>query len=213
MHLKIHLFWIKIKYTNMNLQQILHKITEFAKQQKWVNEVTNGNPYDVWNGDPNLKYGVVNIDIPQITVNTNLQDIQIALFYADRLAEDNSNMYEIKTTAELVLNNIINYCAEQLGDVAEGWVISFFTQQFADNLAGGQVEFILSVERPLGECLIDDYEEYLPTLLITENGEFDVTDYKKVIVNVPSVTTEEITQEEYDALTEYDPYKIYLITE
>lgn len=134
------------------------------------------------------------------------------LYYADRLAHDHSNEYEIKTTAELVLNNIINYCAE-LGDITEGWIITFFTQRFADELAGGYVSFYVELEKPIGDCLIDEYEEDLPTLLITENGEYDTTNYKKVIVNVPSITTEEITQEEYDALTEYDPYKIYLITE
>lgn len=72
----------------------------------------------------------------------------------------------------------------------------------------------INVYNELGECsdLLGEIEDE-PTLLITENGTYGVADYKKVIVNVPSVTTEEITQEEYDALTEYDPYKIYLITE
>lgn len=50
------------------------------------------------------------------------------------------------------------------------------------------------------------------SLNITENGTYNLLG-KIITVNVPSVTTEEITQEEYDALTEYDPYKIYLITE
>jgi hypothetical protein len=196
----------------MNLQQLLHKIESFAKQQKFVNSVTIGDVYENWNGDPDKKYGALNIDIPQLIVNSNMQQMQVYLYYADRLAHDHSNEYEIKTTAELVLNNIINYCAE-LGDIAEGWIITFFTQRFADELAGGYVSFYVEIEKPIGDCLIDEYEEDLPTLLITENGEYDTTNYKKVIVNVPSVTTEEITQEEYDALTEYDPYKIYLITE
>ena len=196
----------------MNLQQLLHKIENFAKQQKFVNSVTIGDVYENWNGEPDKKYGAVNLDIPQLIVNSNMQQMQVYLYYADRLAHDHSNEYEIKTTAELVLNNVSNYCAE-LGDITEGWTINFFTQQFADELAGGYVSFYVEIEKPIGDCLIDEYEEDLPTLLITENGEYDTTNYKKVIVNVPSVTTEEITQEEYDALTEYDPYKIYLITE
>lgn len=196
----------------MNLQQLLHKIESFAKKQKFVNSVTIGSVYENWNGAPDKKYGALNIDIPQLIVNSNMQQMQVYLYYADRLTHDHSNEYEIRTTAELVLNNIINYCAD-LGDITEGWTINFFTQQFADELAGGYVSFYVEIEKPIGDCLIDEYEEDLPTLLITENGEYDTTNYKKVIVNVPSVTTEEITQEEYDALTEYDPYKIYLITE
>ena len=142
----------------MNLQQLLHKIESFAKQQKFVNSVTIGDVYENWNGDPDKKYGALNIDIPQLTVNTNMQQMQVYLYYADRLTHDHSNEYEIKTTAELVLNNIINYCAE-LGDITEGWIINFFTQRFADELAGGYVSFYVEIEKPIGDCLIDEYED------------------------------------------------------
>ena len=142
----------------MNLQQLLHKIENFAKQQKFVNSVTIGDVYENWNGDPDKKYGALNIDIPQLIVNSNMQQIQVYLYYADRLAHDHSNEYEIKTTAELVLNNVINYCAE-LGDITDGWTINFFTQQFADELAGGYVSFYVEIEKPFGDCLIDEYED------------------------------------------------------
>ena len=49
----------------MNLQQLLHKIESFAKQQKFVNSVTIGDVYENWNGEPNKKYGALNIDVPQ----------------------------------------------------------------------------------------------------------------------------------------------------
>ena len=80
------------------------------------------------------------------------------LYYSDRLTNDHSNEYEIKTTAELVLNNIVNYCAE-IGDVNEGWTINFFSQQFADELAGGYVSFYVEIEKPIGDCLIDEYKD------------------------------------------------------
>ena len=142
----------------MNLQQLLHKIVSFAKQQKFVNSVTIGDVYENWNGDPNKKYGALNIDIPQLTVNSNMQQMQVFLYYSDRLTNDHTNEYEIKTTAELVLNNIVNYCAE-IGDVNEGWTINFFTQQFADELAGGYVSFYVEIEKPIGDCLIDEYKD------------------------------------------------------
>lgn len=142
----------------MNLQQLLHKIESFAKQQKFVNSVTIGDVYENWNGRPDKKYGALNIDVPQLIVNSNMQQMQVYLYYADRLTHDHSNEYEIKTTAELVLNNIVNYCA-QIGDVNEGWTITFFTQQFADYLAGGYVSFYLEIEKPIDDCLIDEYKD------------------------------------------------------
>ena len=152
----------------MNLQQLLHKIQSFAKHQKFVNSVTIGDVYENWNGDPNKKYGALNIDIPQLIVNSNMQQMQVYLYYADRLTNDHSNEYEIKTTAELVLNNIVNYCAE-LGDVNEGWTISFFTatdgKYFVDELTGGYVSFYVEIEKPIGDCLIDEYEDSDETLI------------------------------------------------
>ena len=142
----------------MNLQQLLHKIESFAKQQKFVNSVTIGDVYENWHGEPHKKYGALNIDVPQLIVNSNMQQMQVFLYYADRLTNDHSNEYEIKTTAELVLNNIVNYCAE-IGDVNEGWTITFFTQQFADELAGGYVSFYVEIEKPIGDCLIDEYQD------------------------------------------------------
>ena len=152
----------------MNLKQLLHKIEAFAKQQKFVNSVTIGDTYENWNSKPNMKYGAVNIDIPQIIVNDNMQQMQVYLYYADRLSHDHSNEYDVKTTAELVLNNIINYCA-QIGDVNEGWTISFFTatggKYFVDDLAGGYVSFYVEIEKPFGDCLIDEYEDSDETLI------------------------------------------------
>ena len=142
----------------MNFQQLLHKIESFAKQLLFVNSVTIGDVYENWNGSPDKKYGALNIDVPQLIVNSNMQQMQVFLYYADRLTNDHSNEYEIKTTAELVLNNIVNYCA-QIGDVNEGWTITFFTQQFADELAGGYVSFYVEIEKPIGDCLIDEYQD------------------------------------------------------
>lgn len=174
----------------MNLQQLLHKIENFAKQQKFINSVTIGSAYENWNGAPDKKYGALNIDIPQLIVNSNMQQIQVYLYYADRLAHDHSNEYEIKTTAELVLNNIINYCAE-LGDITEGWTINFFTQQFADELAGGYVSFYIELEKPIGDCLIDEYEE-----------DDDTTEQ-----SIPTVLV--LTVSQFEALEERDQYTVY----
>lgn len=55
------------------------------------------------------------------------------------------------------------------------------------------------------------------TNTFTSNGTFTapegVLGWNQVVVDVPSVTTLEVTQEQYDALTTYDQYTIYLITE
>lgn len=142
----------------MNIVQILNSVSNYASQLKFVNTVYKGDIYENLNGHPDTKYSVVNIDIPSVTINENLQVMNIYLYYCDRLTQDNTNEYEIKSTAELVLTSIINYLSE-IGDVYDGYQINFFNQTFTDNLAGGYVQIQFETDRILGDCLIDEYQD------------------------------------------------------
>ena len=142
----------------MNYNQILHKIESYSLTIPYVHSVNLGDIYEYLNGNPDVKYACVNIDITESTRNDNLTSYVVYLYYVDRLTQDKSNVNEIKTTAEQVLNSIVNYAA-QIGDVNDGWTIHFFEQQFADYCAGGYVQFNLEVPNLLGDCLIDKYIE------------------------------------------------------
>lgn len=141
----------------MNFIKLLKKLEAYSLTIPYVNSTNTGDIYEFLNGNPGVKYASVNIDINQSTRNDNLISYSVYLYYVDRLNEDKSNWMEIKTTAEQVLNSIINYAANELGDVIDGWVINYFEQQFADNCAGGWVNFNLEVPSVLGDCLIDEY--------------------------------------------------------
>lgn len=140
----------------MNITQVLDKTVKYASQLQFVNTVFKGDIYENLNGHPDIKYGVVNIDIPSVTINENMQVMDIYLYYADRLTQDGKNEYEIKSTSELVLSSIINYLGE-IGDVFDGYQVNFFNQQFADNLAGGYVQIQFETRRILDNCLLDEY--------------------------------------------------------
>ena len=142
----------------MNFIQLLKKLEAYSLSLPYVNSTNLGDIYEYLNGSPNVKYASVNIDINQSTRNDNLITYSVYLYYIDRLVEDKSNWIEVKTTAEQVLNSIVNYAAK-IGDVDDGWTINYFEQQFADYCAGGYVQFNLEVPNVIGECLIDEYKE------------------------------------------------------
>ena len=142
----------------MNFIQLLKKLEAYSLSLPYVNSTNLGDIYEYLNGSPNVKYASVNIDINQSTRNDNLITYSVYLYYVDRLVEDKSNWIEVKTTAEQVLNSIVNYAAE-IGDVDDGWTIHYFEQQFADYCAGGYVQFNLEVPNILGDCLIDEYKD------------------------------------------------------
>lgn len=142
----------------MNFIQILRKLEAYSLSLPYVHSANLGDIYEYLNGKPNVKYATVNIDINQSTRNGNLNSYSVYLYYIDRLTEDKSNWMEVKTTAEQVLNSIVNYAAE-IGDVDDGWTINYFEQQFSDYCAGGYVQFNLEVPNVMGNCLIDEYED------------------------------------------------------
>lgn len=91
---------------------------------------------------------------------------------------------------------------------------------------GGQVDYltnqneILEVEIGEKDSQISELNvqiQSVTTKRIVDNDTYTapegVLGWNEVIVDVPSVTTLEVTQEQYDALTTYDKYTIYLITE
>lgn len=142
----------------MNFIKILKRLEAYSLSLPYVNEVNLGDIYEFLNGKPNVKYASVNIDINNSVRNDGLISYSVYLYYVDRLVEDKSNWMEVKTTAEQVLNSIINYAA-QIGDVNDGWTINYFEQQFADYCAGGYVQFNLEVPNVMGDCLIDEYKD------------------------------------------------------
>ena len=148
----------------MNFIQILRKLEAYSLSLPYVHSVNLGDIYEYLNGKPNVKYASVNIDINQSTRNDNLITYSVYLYYIDRLTEDKSNWIEVKTTAEQVLNSIVNYAAK-IGDVDDGWTINYFEQQFSDYCAGGYVQFNLEVPNVMGDCLIDEYEDSDETLI------------------------------------------------
>ena len=148
----------------MNFIQILKKLEAYSLSLPYVHSANLGDIYEYLNGSPNVKYAAVNIDINQSTRNDNLSSYSVYLYYIDRLTEDKSNWMEVKTTAEQVLNSIVNYAAE-IGDVDDGWTINYFEQQFSDYCAGGYVQFNLEVPNVIGDCLIDEYEDSDETLI------------------------------------------------
>ena len=142
----------------MNFIQILRKLEAYSLSLPYVNSTNLGDIYEFLNGNMGVKYASVNIDITSSTRNDNLITYSVYLYYVDRLVEDKSNWMEVKTTAEQVLNSIVNYAAE-IGDVDDGWTINYFEQQFADYCAGGYVQFNLEVPNVMGDCLIDEYKD------------------------------------------------------
>lgn len=118
----------------------LNKIIDYANQIPYVHSAYKGNPYDIWNTGE-IKYGSFCIIIESCTKD-QITTYNIIAYYADRLLQDKSNLFDIQCDAERVLTSIINSLEEEIGEIGP-YTIEFFEQQFADYLAGGYARFSL----------------------------------------------------------------------
>jgi len=167
----------------MNLITTLNYITDIAESLQLVNSAYKGSPYDHWNSSE-IKYGSVCVAVENVS-RDSLMTYNLVLYYADRLTQDRSNLYEVQTDATTILTSILN-SLDEIGDVETPYNIELFDQQFSDYLAGGFVRFGLVIESPLGDCEMEDYEDIPDPYYIDKNGTYHLNGNYLLDVDVQS---------------------------
>lgn len=201
----------------MRYFELLKTIKNISTTHVLVNEYGEGDIYEHLNSGEH-KYPCVFLTVTNIESSVSSTLYNFTLFYTDRLVESGDNRTNIQSTGINVIQQILNRLIQEY-PTYEVTNTNFtpFTEKFADMCAG--VFCNVTFEDPVenlestidSECNKGDFE--LKTITLTKNGLYDIIGYDKAVVNVRSVTTMELTQDEYDNLESYDDYIIYLITE
>lgn len=127
----------------MDLQTLYSDIERYALNTQGVESYTTGDPYTVWNS-LHVKYGAFNASLNYIEYQDNVMAYHITLYYADKLANDSSNVYQVQDTGFKVLRNVLKHLEDEYGlDGIEFLQIYPFWQRFADVLAGCYAEVII----------------------------------------------------------------------
>ena len=199
----------------MNYYNLLRTLKSLSLTHSLVNDYAEGDVYEYMNSGMH-SYPAVFMTMNNITSDSESTNYNFTMFYIDRLLSDGSNKINVQSIGVQVVKQILS----KLFDIYPEIEISSteytpFTEKFADDCAGVFCQISLSDELDAASYEVDCVEQNFETkeLTIKENGIYEVLGYDKVIVNVTTLTTMELTQSEYDALTSYDPYKIYLISE
>lgn len=118
--------------------------TELIKNIKpvtGIETITFGDVYNNWNNSE-IKYSALNVFCTDCTVNDGSISYQLMLFVADRLLDDKSNEAYLYDVATLQLEAII----DNLDGVVTDRKYTFFSEKFADQLAGAFAE--ITIELP-----------------------------------------------------------------
>lgn len=170
----------------MTLVEIVNKLKKYAEGQFNNPTVMVGSVYENMN-TKELRYPCINFDNVNVIKRENDVVYSFYVYYADRLNEDASNQLEIQSQAmnslQLILHNIYDSGAITLDEFYNA-IITPFKLKFVDVCAGAWMQINVHATNGLDYC---DGPSSIKTLYITTNGNYDVEDYERVDINVPTV--------------------------
>lgn len=151
----------------MTLQELIKTLQQIALTQPNVRTATDGDIYEVMNGNPSVRYGVFHI-----TQNTHQsyedRDVYgLNLFYVDRNEEDNTNTLQIQSIGKSVIDNIVRTFVEEFDGEYPTINYTPFTQRFKDDTAG--VFAGISMEVYKDWICPDTYGDYVTDMNVVRN--------------------------------------------
>lgn len=191
----------------MKLQDIICTIKDIAASQPSVNQVLEGNVYQL-NELKDIKYGVSVITQGQHKKQDDFIHYNFIIYYVDRLTEGATNRVNVQSTAIDTLGNIMANL-DSLGIDFESGNYQTFTQKFEAQCAGAYVNatFIVPVDDCDGFSILDEYAKKQWTLeKIAEAGGVTTGQVQDMIT---SAITEETARTESTYLKEHQSLSGY----
>lgn len=132
----------------MNIVQLNKFIEHISLHIPIVNSFYTESVYDCWNTDE-VKYGSVVFGVK----SSNNGNYSCVLYYGDRLVEDGSNRDAVFSDAVDVINAVLGVLDNSDNVVrVTSKQITFFEQQFSDNLAGAYANVVINIGESGEDC-------------------------------------------------------------
>ena len=163
----------------MRLDELIKNIQDTSLKHVLVNEFGEGDIYEYLNTGEH-KYPCVFLTVTGLSDVDYTREVNITLFYVDRLTSDQSNRKSIQSTATDVLGDIIHSLE------SNSVTYTLFTEKFSDLCAGAYAEFTVTVEYTAG-C---EQNFIVRTKKIENNGVYNVEDFDEVEVDVKGCSEE-----------------------
>lgn len=163
----------------MRLDELIRDIKDTSLRHTLVNEFGEGDIYEYLNSGEH-KYPCVFLTVTGLGEVGYMREVNITLFYVDRLTSDQRNRTSIQSEATDVLGDIIHSFESNNVNY------TLFTEKFSDLCAGAYAEFTVSIEYSAG-C---EQNFIIRTKKIEDNGLYNVEDYEQVEVDVKGCNEE-----------------------
>lgn len=159
----------------MTLKYIVDTIKSIALLQPNVRTATEGDVYDVLNGNPNVKYSVFHITQNAHKQQDNIDYYSFNLFYIDRLLNDYSNKLQIQSVGKELISNILKTLDETFDTETSNITFQPFTERFNDLCSGVYANVTISCVNDVS-CA-EQYGEFIkPTIQVINNQDITITE-------------------------------------
>lgn len=137
----------------MTLKELVEGIKSIAHPLISVNSVHDGDAYEILN-NKQIRYGAIIITPIDVQIRDTSHVVNMYIYYADRLINDNSNQNDIFSVAVNTLDTIITrlYQLDDVLDIGDYNRATLFTQKFADITAGAYVQLEITLNKPDIRC-------------------------------------------------------------
>lgn len=162
----------------MRLDELIKDIKDTSLKHVLVNEFGEGDIYEYLNSGEH-KYPCVFLTITGLSDADYTRNVNITLFYVDRLTSDKKNRTQVQSEATNVLGDIIH----EFESTNVNYTL--FTEKFSDLCAGAYAEFNVTVEYTAG-C---EQNFIVRTKKIENNGIYNVDGFDSVDVDVKGKMT------------------------
>lgn len=175
----------------MNYKQIIDYILDVASKNISVNEVNEGDVYEILNSKQHRYPSIILTPQTVTSTNSDTETLNAILFFVDRLTDTQENKIMIQSQGISVLRQILEKCAEENIFDIESYTFTPFTEKFTDECAGVFVN--ITVNYTIDFICSEDNMFKVKTLNIDKNGIYNTIGYDDVDVNVaPDIQSKEI---------------------
>ena len=140
----------------MDFKAFYDTVKLYALNTKNVESYYIGDVYTNWNS-LNVTYGSFDININHIRRVDGNDVLNVSMYFAEKLKNDSSNVFEAQSDGFNVIMNVINHLKEEYElDSYEEIQIYPFWQQFSDILAGAYAD--LNIYVPVDD-ICEDFDK------------------------------------------------------
>ena len=140
----------------MDFKAFYDTVKSYALNTQNVESYYIGDVYTNWNS-LNVTYGSFDININYIRRVEGNDIINVSMYFADKLKNDSSNVFDAQTDGFNVIMNVINHLKDDYElDSYEEIQIYPFWQQFSDILAGAYAD--LNIYVPVDD-ICEDFDK------------------------------------------------------